>query len=84
MSVYQVVSLTAAGLCFAIVIRAASSIVNDVNESIGTAYTRLFSLDGNTIWKEHQRVFPSSRKRTVLSMTLFLTFTLMFVTAYVP
>jgi hypothetical protein len=58
-------SLAAVGL-FTAGVLIGISIARDVDEALGTTYGRIWSSNANTIWKEHERLFPLSRKRAAL------------------
>ena len=58
-------SLVAVGLFIAGIL-IGSSIAREVDEASGTNYGGIWSSNANTIWKEHERLFPMSRKRAAL------------------
>lgn len=58
------------------------SIAKDVSEALGTDYKGMFGLNGEKVWKEHQRLFPASRKRAALVGALVATFGSMMMGAY--
>lgn len=70
MRVLQILSLAAAVAAFGGAIIIGNSITKDVNESLGTDYKGIWSLNGNKIWKEHERLFPANRKRAALAATV--------------
>ena len=59
-------SLAAVGL-FTAGILIGSSIAHDVDEALGTAYGGIWRSNAKTIWREHERLFPMSRKRAALA-----------------
>ena len=55
-------------------------ITEQVNEGLGTQYDQLWSFDGERIWKAHQELFPSSKKRALLAAAVLLTFSFLILT----
>jgi hypothetical protein len=82
MQALQILSLVAAFASSIGMVLIGNSIANDVNEALGTGYNGIWSLNGNKIWKEHERLFPGSRKRTALAVTLVVAFGLLFATGF--
>ena len=67
MRTLQVLSSLAAVGLFTAGILIGSSIARDVDEALGTTYGGIWNSNANTIWKEHERLFPLSRKRAALA-----------------
>jgi hypothetical protein len=82
MQALQILSLVAAFASSIGMVLIGNSIAKDVNEALGTDYNGIWSLNGNRIWKEHERLFPNSRKRTALAVTLVVAFGLLFATGF--
>ena len=72
MNVFQVLSGAAALASFAAHIVIARSVTEDVNDRLGTDYKGIWSPDGSKTWAEHERLFPSSRKRVALAATFLV------------
>jgi hypothetical protein len=62
----------------------ATSITSEVNERLGKQYKGVWSLQGDEILKEHERLFPDSRKRAAFFATFVAAFILFFATGFVP
>ncbi len=82
MRALQILSLAAAVASFIGTILIGNSITKDVNEALGTDYNGMWSLNGNKIWKEHERLFPANRKRAALAAALVAAFGLFMATAF--
>jgi 4-amino-4-deoxy-L-arabinose transferase-like glycosyltransferase len=82
MRALQILSLAGAVASFIGMILIGNSITKDVNEALGTDYNGIWSLNGNKIWKEHERLFPANRKRAALAAALVAAFGLFFATAF--
>ena len=82
MNVFQVLSGAAALASFTAHIVIARSVTEDVNDRLGTDYKGIWSPDGSKTWAEHERLFPSSRKRVALAATMVAAFTLFMATAF--
>lgn len=82
MRALQILSLAAAVASFVAMILIGNSITREVNEALGTDYNGIWSLSGNKIWKEHERLFPANRKRVALAAALVVAFGLFFATAF--
>jgi hypothetical protein len=67
-TVQVLTSLAAVGL-FTAGILIGGSIAHDVDEARGTASGGIWCSNSNTIWREHERLFLMSRKRTALAET---------------
>lgn len=67
-TVQVLTSLAAIGL-FTAGILIGSSIAHEVDEARGSTYGGIWRSNANTIWREHERLFPMSRKRTALAGT---------------
>ncbi len=78
----RIISLAAAAGSFLGVILIGNSIARDVNGTLGTDYDSIWSLNGNRVWQEHQRLFPYSRKRAALGTMLLGWLALLFVTGF--
>ncbi len=74
MRALQILSLAAAVASFVAMILIGKSITREVNEALGTDYNGIWSLNGNKIWKEHERLFPANRKRVALAAALVVAF----------
>ncbi len=81
MRISQTLALVGAFVSFVLSLRFSTSITNEVNETSGTNYERLWSFDGNTIWNNHAEAYPSSRKRLFLALTISLWFGLLLLAA---
>jgi hypothetical protein len=81
MNAGQIMCGLLAGVFFMAMPGIGMSITKDVNEKFGTSYVGLWTLQGNKIWGEHQKLFPHSRKRIALAATLLAAFGLLFVVA---
>ena len=46
------------------------SVRNDVNEALGTSYPKLFGTNRRVIWTHHARLFPASRKRIGVAISM--------------
>lgn len=79
--VTQILSWAAAVVCFVATITVGNSIAKDVNQALGTDYKGIWSLEGNKVWKERERLFPASRKRLLLALALVLAFSFFIATA---
>ncbi|HXH49812.1 MAG TPA: hypothetical protein VNM47_10740 [Terriglobia bacterium] len=44
-----------------------SSMAREVDEALGTNYDGIWNSNANTIWNEHERLVPMSRKRVALA-----------------
>jgi len=82
MGALQVLSCAGALISFVISLKVGSSIADDVNNALGTHYDKFWSSRGNTIWNEHKRLFPSSRKRAFLSTSVIVAVSLLTATAF--
>jgi hypothetical protein len=82
MRALQILSLGGAVASFIGTVLIGNSIAKDVNEALDTDYNSIWSLSGNKIWKEHERIFPSNRKRTALAATLVVAFGLVVATGF--
>ena len=78
----QILSLAAAVASFVGTILIGNSIAKDVNETLGTDYRGIWSVSGNKIWKEHERLFPANRKRVALAIALVAAFGLFMASAF--
>ncbi len=74
MRALQIVAWAAEIGSFVLVIVIGGSITKDVNESLGESYNGIWSARGNKIWKDHERLFPASRKRICLAAALLSSF----------
>ena len=82
MDLAQILSGAAAVASFTAHIVVASSMTRTVNDRLGTDYKGIWSSHGDEVWKEHQRLFPASRKRAALAATLVAAFALFMATAF--
>jgi hypothetical protein len=82
MRVFQILSAAAAVASFIAGVIIGGSIANDVNEKLGTDYNGVWSWGGNKIWKEHERLFPASPKRTILAAVWLAAFGLLMAAAF--
>ncbi len=78
----EILSLAGAVVSFFSSILIEESIKKDVNETLGTDYRGIWSMDGNKIWHEHEQLFPASRKGIALIATLVGSFGLFAVTGW--
>jgi len=82
MGAFQILSWAAAVASFIATVLIGNSIAKDVNQTSGTDYNGIWSLSGNKIWKEHELLFPASRKRAALVAALAVAFGLFMATAF--
>lgn len=64
----QIVFIVTSMASFVATIAVGHSIAEDVNDKLGTEYRGVFG-KGDP-WTAHQRLFPASRKRMALALTL--------------
>jgi hypothetical protein len=69
MTVVQMIFLASSIASFVTTIATGHSIAEDVNGKMGTDYKGVFVRKGDP-WKEHERLFPASRKRIALAVAL--------------
>lgn len=81
MRISVVVTCTAAVICFVAALEFGNSIAQDVQEALSTN-ENFWSSQGSRIWNEHEKLFPQSRKRAALAVTLIAAFGLLFATAF--
>ncbi len=81
MRVIQAVSALAAVGLFTGGILIGSSIARDVDDALGTTYGGIWNSSATIIWKEHERLFPFSRKRSAL-IAVFLASVGLFMTVF--
>jgi hypothetical protein len=82
MRALQIVAWAAEIGSFALVIVIGGSITKDVNESLGESNNGIWSARGNKIWKDHEQLFPASRKRLYLVAALLSSFAFLIAGAY--
>ena len=83
MRTLQILSLAAAVASFVAMILIGNSIAREVNDALGTAHNGIWRLNGNSVWKEHQRLFPANGKRVALAGSLIAAFGLLFVSGFI-
>jgi hypothetical protein len=77
-----VFAIAGAFVSFCFCLHYSTLITADVNEALGTHYERLFGAQGNKIWDEHGKAFPSSKRRLYFATTFSCSFGLLFLSGW--
>lgn len=70
MRALQILSLAMAFGSHITLLLIGNSITREVNEALGTEYKGIWRFNGNKVLKEHERLFPASRKRVAHTAAL--------------
>ena len=70
MRTLQIIFWAAEVVSFTSMIITGNSITREVSEAMGESRKRIWSADGNKIWRDHEQLFPVSQKRLLFAITL--------------
>lgn len=81
-SISQMICVAGATLCSVITTELGVSIKNEINEALGTTYQKCFGRNRRVIWARHARLFPGSRKRIGVAVSVIGMFALSLASIY--